>query len=278
MFAKVFSQIFDSSLAEDYQVRLVFEDFLKLSDINGVVDMTLEAISRRTNVPLEIVRRGVELLEEPDPKSRTKDCEGRRLIRLDEHRDWGWIIVNYGYYRSLASEDQRREKTAIRVRKFRDINSGNALKRTRNDLPSASASACVSSSVLFGGSGNLSKPKLGESVNSHEEGEPKPEVQGFANHAAVKHRLGSLYGRPDNHVWSYAEDCALLEVMRRSEHLKEIQLIERFHRSMENKRFFPQSVARLLAAWGETLDKARVQPAQSVSPAIAKMRREIDKL
>ena len=35
----------------------------------------------------------------------------RRIARLDEHREWGWLIVNYEEYRKIASEEQRREKT-----------------------------------------------------------------------------------------------------------------------------------------------------------------------
>ncbi len=108
MFAKVFTQILDSSLAEDYQVRLVFEDFLKLANVDGVVDMTIEAIVRRTNVPADIVRRGIVKLESPDPTSRNPDFEGRRIVRLDEHREWGWRIVSYTKYREIRSESDRR--------------------------------------------------------------------------------------------------------------------------------------------------------------------------
>jgi len=125
MFAKIFTQILDSSLAEDWQARVVFEDLLKLCDQNGVVDRTAEAIARRTNVPMDIVKRGIAELEKPDPKSRNPVHEGRRIVRLDEHRDWGWLIVNYEYYRNLASEEQRREKTRLRVQKFR-VTHGNA--------------------------------------------------------------------------------------------------------------------------------------------------------
>lgn len=125
MFAKIFTQVLDSSLAENYQVRHVFEDMLKLCDIDGIVDMTHEAIARRTNVPLDVVRHGISELEKPDPKSRNPAHEGRRIVRIDEHRDWGWIIVNYSHYRSIASEDQRREKTRLRTQKWRE---GNDLK------------------------------------------------------------------------------------------------------------------------------------------------------
>ena len=88
--------------------------------MNGVVDMTPEAISRRTNVPLEIVKHGIIELEKPDPRSRNPGHEGRRIVRLDNHRDWGWMICNYPHYRNLVSEEQRREKTRVRVANLRE--------------------------------------------------------------------------------------------------------------------------------------------------------------
>ncbi len=125
MFAKVFGQIFDSSVAEDYLVRLVFEDFLVLADKLGVVDMTPQAVSRRTNVPLEIVQRGILVLSSPDPESRSQGEEGRRLIPIDSHRSWGWQIVNYEHYRNLRDEEARRAyfrdaKREYRSKKYAD--------------------------------------------------------------------------------------------------------------------------------------------------------------
>jgi hypothetical protein len=115
MFVKVFSQILDSSIAEDYLVRFVFEDFLKLADKEGLVDMTPGAISRRTHVPLEIVTHGIEKLSLPDPESRSPDEEGRRIVLIDSHRSWGWRVVNYPYYRNIRDEEARR--TYFRERK-----------------------------------------------------------------------------------------------------------------------------------------------------------------
>jgi hypothetical protein len=125
-------------------------DLLILADKNGVVDMTPEAIARRTNRPLELIQKTLSELEGPDPYSRTPDASGARIFRLDEHRNWGWGIVNYGYYRKLASEEQRREKTKLRVAKHREKlrkslqGVTDALHAvTGNDLPSASAYASV---------------------------------------------------------------------------------------------------------------------------------------
>lgn len=157
MYAKVFQQIFDSSIAEDPELRFTFTDLLILADKNGVVDMTHEAISRRTNRPLDVIKRTIQLLESPDPRSRSPDDEGRRIRRLDTHREWGWLIVNYERFREISSEEQRREKTRERVRRYRqgvdnqscnaDVTPSNANVTVSNDSPYAYASESASGSV-----------------------------------------------------------------------------------------------------------------------------------
>jgi hypothetical protein len=83
-------------------------DLLALADPDGVVDMTHDAIARRTNVPLELIRRGLVELSKPDPASRSKKNDGRRIVPIDSHRAWGWRIVNYQHYRKLRDEEGRR--------------------------------------------------------------------------------------------------------------------------------------------------------------------------
>ena len=108
VFAKIFAQIFDSSISADHMVRHVFMDLLVLADRDGVVDMTIDAISRRTNVPEEAVTRAIEELTKPDRKSRSHAADGRRLMLIDSHRDWGWQIINYEHYRNIKDEEARR--------------------------------------------------------------------------------------------------------------------------------------------------------------------------
>ena len=108
VFAKIFAQIFDSSIASDYVVRHVFMDLLVLADREGVVDMTLDAISRRTNVPEEMVAHAIAELMREDRKSRSHEEDGRRIVPIDSHRDWGWQIVNYEHYRNIRDEEARR--------------------------------------------------------------------------------------------------------------------------------------------------------------------------
>jgi uncharacterized phage protein (TIGR02220 family) len=111
MYAKVFAQMYDGSLCTNgpWQALVTFQQFLVLADQEGFVDMTAEAISRRTTIPLSIIEAGIEELSKPDPKSRTPDHDGRRIIPISPERDWGWIVVNYKVYRSLKREIDRRD-------------------------------------------------------------------------------------------------------------------------------------------------------------------------
>jgi hypothetical protein len=119
MFAKVFGQIFDSSIAEDYNCRRMFMDLLVLADSTGAVDMTPEAISRRTNVPQPEVEKYIAELCQPDARSRSDLHEGKRLIPLDDRREWGWMIVNYQHYRAIKDEEARRTYFRNAQREYR---------------------------------------------------------------------------------------------------------------------------------------------------------------
>jgi len=129
--------MWDGSLYGKLEASAVLMACVTLCNAQGILDMTPEAISGRTGWPVEFVRKGISELEQPDPRSRTPDDDGRRLAKLDEHRDWGWLIVNYEKYRSLYDPDVVKSQTRERVRRHRerrnavkrDVTDGNASKR-----------------------------------------------------------------------------------------------------------------------------------------------------
>lgn len=120
MYGKIFETIYDGTLAEDWRALITFQQMIVLCDADGTIDMTPSAISRRTGIPLEHIIAGIEILEKPDHLSRTPDAEGRRIIRLDDHRDWGWSIVNHHKYKHMQDAAEVREQTRERVRRFRE--------------------------------------------------------------------------------------------------------------------------------------------------------------
>lgn len=190
--AKVFSQIFDSSIADDFRLRHFFMDLLVLADLNGCVDMTPSAIAARTRIPLEEVQAMLTRLEQPDPESRTPDAEGRRIERLDDHRTWGWHIINYAKFRETASEAQRRENTRARVASFRQ-------KRQQNppcNAPVTLGNACNAMQKQKQKQMEMQKENedVGQSVRPATAGRPRSAA--VAAPASAEHIISELSQNP----------------------------------------------------------------------------------
>lgn len=125
MYAKVFSHMYDGTLCTrgPWQALVTFQQLLVLANQHGEVDMTADAVSRRTTIPMEIIKIGIDALLQDDPDSRTPDENGKRIVPLVDGRSWGWRIVNYIHYRSLKREEDRREYHRKYYREKRSTNS-----------------------------------------------------------------------------------------------------------------------------------------------------------
>ena len=132
MYGKIFKQIYKGTLAMvgPWQALVTFQQMIILADQDGVVDMTPDALSRETTIPLDIITKGLEALSQPDPESRTPDEEGRRIVLLSDSRSWGWRIVNYDHYRKLQTDEERR---AYHRRYYREKRSKSATKGNLNN-------------------------------------------------------------------------------------------------------------------------------------------------
>jgi len=119
-YAKVFDSIWEGSMRGRADPLFVFVNLLTHSDENGIVDRHWKAIIDETGLPEQRVRDALEYLESPDPDSKTPIEEGRRIVRLDPNRTWGWRIVNHAKYRELCTKSQNAE----RQRRFRESGGG----------------------------------------------------------------------------------------------------------------------------------------------------------
>ncbi len=118
MYAKIFKSLFEGSLRGRPDEILVFVNLL--TNASGeFCDRHFRAIAEETGLTIEQVRVAIAALESPDPESRSPDEDGRRILRMSEHRDWGWRIVNLEYYRKLKDEEDRREYMRNLMRKRR---------------------------------------------------------------------------------------------------------------------------------------------------------------
>jgi hypothetical protein len=120
MYGKIFESMYDGSLYGQWEAIVTFQQMIVIADKYGVVDMTPQALAGKTSIPLEIIEKGIELLSQPDEMSRTPDEGGVRIILLDEHRPWGWEIVNYAKYCEIAKYEDRRNQNRINQRNKRE--------------------------------------------------------------------------------------------------------------------------------------------------------------
>lgn len=141
MFAKVFASLYQGTLRGNAHGILVFTNLLAHSDKNGEVDIHPRAIADEVGLPEPAVRDALLYLEAVDPESRTPTEDGRRIVRMDAHRAWGWRIVNYAKYRAIRSEEDRREQNRVAQEKFRNKSKPPSAKQSQAKPKKAQAEA-----------------------------------------------------------------------------------------------------------------------------------------
>ena len=127
MYGKIFESMYHGTLAGNWKALITFQQMIVLSNDEGIIDMTPHAISNITGIPLEIIEEGIKYLEQPDIYSRTPDHEGRRIERLDEHRPWGWIVLNKVKYKRLASREEKKAADRERLAAKRNAEKPNKI-------------------------------------------------------------------------------------------------------------------------------------------------------
>ena len=98
------------------------QQLIVLATPDGLVDMTPQAMSARTSIPLEIILKGLDVLSKPDPYTRTPGEDGKRIVLIDDHRPWGWRLVNHWKYMRLRDMEQKREADRKRIAEKRNKN------------------------------------------------------------------------------------------------------------------------------------------------------------
>ncbi len=141
MYVKLFSSLYQGTLRGRSDEILVFTNLLAHADQHGIVDKHWRAIAEETGLPRERVELAVINLEAPDPESRSPEMDGCRIVRMDQHRAWGWQIVNYGKYRALRNEDDRREQNRLAQEKWRNKNKPPSAEVSQVKPPSSQAEA-----------------------------------------------------------------------------------------------------------------------------------------
>lgn len=134
-YTKLFQSLVTSSLwTESDRTRIVWITILAMADKHGEIQASVPGLARLAGVPVEDCEKAIDLFLSPDRHSRTPDHDGRRIEKIDG----GWAILNHAKYRAMASDADRKNQSAERVKRHRErykalhVTQSNAPLRTGN--------------------------------------------------------------------------------------------------------------------------------------------------
>lgn len=142
VYNKLFTKILDSSIwLEDMPTRVVWMTLLAAQDEDGFCQFASVAnLAHRARVSPEEGRAACACLESPDENSSDPDNEGRRIERVSG----GWIVLNGPKYRDLVTREAAKEKTRVRVARFRAKRDGGGNGEVTQGNDSVTPSEAVS--------------------------------------------------------------------------------------------------------------------------------------
>lgn len=115
-FTKLFSSITASTVwCESSDTRVVWITMLAMADRHGRVWASIPGLAKEAAVSVDACRTAIDKFLSPDPDSRTKVAEGRRI----EPIDGGWKLINHAKYRAIRDEEERRAYKTEKQREYR---------------------------------------------------------------------------------------------------------------------------------------------------------------
>ena len=154
-YTKLFSSILDSTVWETpLSARVVWITMLAMSDRFGEVAASVPGLAKRAGVTRSECERALALFMSPDPDSRSRESEGRRI----EEVDGGWRLINFAKYMDKQSPDDVREKTAERVRRHREREKEREAREAATRLASVTLGNVTVTPETLGNDSNDTRP------------------------------------------------------------------------------------------------------------------------
>jgi hypothetical protein len=142
-FTKFFGSIVTSSIwCEDDGTFRIWTALLALADSEGVVEASVPGLAAICRKTVEETERALDKFMSPDPYSRTKDHEGRRIAEVPG----GWLLLNHAIYRARGQAKDgsrapyarewragRREQAKAEADATRNKKDGETVTRNKRD-------------------------------------------------------------------------------------------------------------------------------------------------
>ena len=106
LYAKAFSSMFDGSMyGAGSDAFAVWLYLLVKSDHFGHIDINPCKLAGEIGMAPDAVERAIEYLGAPDPRSRSKECEGRRIVKEGEFL---YHVVNFEKYKEMRDAESKK--------------------------------------------------------------------------------------------------------------------------------------------------------------------------
>lgn len=111
MYGKIFSSMWTGSMrGAGSHIFSVWAYILSGCDKHGCIELNPDVVAFFIGCSTDEVYAAIQYLEAPDPKSRSKEEDGKRIIREGEYQ---YRVVNYSKYSKIANEEERRESNRV---------------------------------------------------------------------------------------------------------------------------------------------------------------------
>jgi hypothetical protein len=118
MFGKFFASAFTGSMRGAGSDVFAVWSYIVSHTINSRVELHPADLAGRIGMSIEDVNTVLEYLQKPDPNSRSKANEGRRMVKEGEYCYW---IPNHQAYRDIKDSEDLRLYNANAQRKHRSM-------------------------------------------------------------------------------------------------------------------------------------------------------------
>jgi hypothetical protein len=131
------SLVTSSLLSQGTDATAVWALFISTADRMGESDLTVPCVAALFKISEDRAQAAFDILASPDPRSRNKKSEGRRIIQQPDGR---WLLVTHEESRKRASK----EAAAVRQRDWRDRNKGTKNEDPEPQEPNCDIPGCTS--------------------------------------------------------------------------------------------------------------------------------------
>lgn len=136
-YTPLFDSVLDGTLFGKWPHTGIWTCLLSQVDQHGEIDMHPNLLAAKIGVPADLLLSCIADFMKPDPGSRTKDHDGRRLELIDpDSRDWGWRVINHAKYREKARLKAKAQREVVSGENANRMNDRRRPPSTAVDRPS----------------------------------------------------------------------------------------------------------------------------------------------